>query len=72
MRWVKGAGLYNLMIDYIMKAIHLCFILAIYSAVELVVDSSSLDVPPFMAVCNLAILEHNCRLILLPCHSSSF
>jgi len=45
-RWIKRAGLYDLMINYIMTAIHLCFILAIYSAIELVFDTSWINVSP--------------------------
>jgi len=40
--WIKKAGLFGKLIDYIMTAIHLCFILAIYSALCLLMNASSL------------------------------
>ena len=40
--WIKSAGVYTTLVDYMMVAIHLCFILATISAIGLLINPSHL------------------------------
>ncbi|OPY13313.1 MAG: hypothetical protein A4E66_00818 [Syntrophus sp. PtaB.Bin001] len=37
-QWIKSAGLYDSLVDYMMAAIHYCFILSIMSAIGLLIN----------------------------------
>lgn len=40
--WIKNAGLYNDLVNYLMSAIHLCFLWAILSALGIILDPNDL------------------------------